>query len=247
MKNFLSGKANKVVALLLLFFVPRMLCDTLLEYDYEISSVVGIIAVIMFMRHINKSAAREQKARARECKPLAFAAAAVFAAALQLAFLSVGYRLGGSVPNGQDWLTYKNVVDSLLLAPISEEIFMRWALVEICISEDTKTYKKIIFLILSLLLWTALHGITVINVGVILMGVIFYAIYFRTKNLLYCVVLHIFVNSAAFILESPIGGKLTFLCESGVFLAADTVLTVLSFCVMMKMMGKVRRQDANLQ
>lgn len=244
MKAFLSGKTNKVVALLLLFFLPRIIGDTFFEYDYEISSIIGIIAIAMFMFYVNKPAVIRQKNCVKESKMIVFAAAVTFAITLQFMFLCLSYRMN-TLTAESNWLTYKRIVDLIILAPISEELFMRWSLVETCISKDTKKYKKIIFLVMALALWNFCHGLDTINITIILLGCIFYIIYFKSKNLLYCIVLHMSLNTMNFILTSPLQNKLTFLCKSNIFLAVDIMLIILSFCMIIINISKNKHQKAD--
>lgn len=233
MKTFLSGKTNKVIALLLIFFLPRIIGDTFFKYDYEISSIIGIIAILIFMFFVNKSAVTRQKSCIKDSSLIVFIMVIIFAVTLQFMFLCLSYRMN-TLTVESDWLTYERIVDLIVLAPISEELFMRWSLVETCISKDTKTYKKIIFLVIALAVWNFSHSLDTINITIILLGCIFYTIYFKSKNLLYCIVLHVAINAMNFILTSPLQNKLTFLCKSDFFLAFDMMFMILSFCIMMK-------------
>jgi len=247
MKTFLSGKANKVAALFLFFFLPRIIADTFFEYDYEISSIIGIIFIVMFMFYVNKPSIANQKSYIQKSKSIILLSFVILAVTLQLLFFYISYkrRLLTAYSN---WLTYKHIIDAIILAPISEELFFRWSLVETCISKDTKTYKKIIFLVLTLIVWNYGHGsITDINTTVILLGCMLYAIYFKSRNLLYCIVFHMTLNLTYLIGSSPLQNKLIFLFDSNLFIVVDILLIILSFYMTIKKISEVKKQELNLQ
>jgi len=239
MESFVSGKASKVTAIFLFALLPRLITTALFTYDYHLGVIIGAVLTLLFMQYFNKSAIEKIKTGVKSVKLFAIFTLAVAIFALQFIFLFLSFRTGGLTVDN-NWLTYEKIIGTIIIAPFAEEITFRWALTETCIDNSTGKFKKILFVCLSLIVWNFVHtkSITSINVAVIVLGLFFYIIYFKTENIFYCIIAHIAANLFARIMTSPLQSKLLFLCENNIFITFAAIILIISTLCFLKSANK---------
>ena len=205
MSKFLSGKTNKVAAVLLALILPRLLCGILFDYDYGIGPIISTLLTILLMRYFNKPFFKKVIDDSKRKKVSVLIALAIFSFCFELTFLFFAIK-NGKAEIRAHWLTYANIISPIIIAPISEEISFRWALTETGLDKGTKMIKKVFFLIFCLIIWNFLHtmDLSTINASVILLGLILYIIYLRSENIIYCIFTHMAANLSVTVMTSPI-------------------------------------------
>ncbi|MBP1547960.1 MAG: CPBP family intramembrane metalloprotease [Oscillospiraceae bacterium] len=244
MESFFSGKASKAAAIILLMLLPRLVLDIIFGYDYGSGAILGAFLTVIFVRKYNTAAFDKIKENGRNTKLSAIGASAVTVFSLQYVFWFLSVKTGELAPN-DNWLSYQNIISPVVIAPVTEEITFRWALTEICIDKNTNKLKKIVFLIWSLIFWNFIHtkSLTSINISVLLLGLLFYMIYFRTGNLLYCIFAHMFANTAFVVFTSPLQRVFMSLQDNYALFAADVIILILSIIFTIKLVNKKSDKD----
>lgn len=245
MKTFLSGKLNKVIALFILFFLPRIICDALFKYDYELGSIIGVVFIAIFMIYLNKTSTEKHEDIYAQSEAIVFFEIIIMAITFQLFFFWFSYKSDTLTVNDQ-WLTYKNIVDLIIISPISEELLFRWSLTKICINDNSKIYSKVIFILFTTVTWNFLHGME-INVPVILIGLMLYLIFFKSNNILYCITMHIAINFVYFLLMSPMQNKLWYIFDNSFFVYIDISLFIFFFYVSTKRLCLKETYNENIK
>ena len=222
MDKFFKGKLNKEIFVLLLFFLPMIILDTALGYDYEISSLISIVFTALFLRYTKKDVFKEQSAVIKKSDPLIIAALFLLAVTVQIFLFSFAFRSKAlSIDN--DWLSYKKLAAPVIIAPITEELTFRFASTKICIDKNTSKCKTIIFVLILLVIWNFSHG-TAIDLSIIFAGLILYVIFFISGNLMYCIIFHSSLNLMYALLMSPVQNNLTFIFGNNIIFAANIIL-----------------------
>lgn len=229
MKEFISGKTNKVVAIFLIMLLPRIITSLLLDYDYGLGAIIGVALTIPFMIYTDKTAVEKIKRNCKKTKVTVVMLVILMIFSVQFLLFFISAKVSELSPN-PEWLTYANIISPILIAPVAEEVLFRWALTETCINEQTTKFKKGLFLFLMLIIWNFLHtkSLTSINIDVLLLGLLFYIIYFNSGNLLYCIVAHISANLFFVIASSPLQSYLIDFCKNNIVLVIDIIVLVLS-------------------
>lgn len=123
--------------------------------------------------------------------------AALFVAAFQVGMgypLShyLGHALGLIKESGQAHITLLYAIGSMLIGPILEEFVFRGAMLHAFL--DNMNDKRAV--LLSSLLFAAIHILPHQVVGAFLLGVLFGTVYARTRNLAHTIMLHVLANIA---------------------------------------------------
>ncbi len=229
MENFLSGKASKVTAIFLLMLVPRLITSTIFEYDYELGTSIGAILTILFMKRFVNSDAVSFKNDFKSIKPSVIVTLAIAILSFQLTMFYLAMSLT-NVEITKDWLTFDNFISPVIIAPFAEEITFRWAMTETCIDKNTSKFKKVLFVVFMLFIWNFVHtkSLTSLNIQVILIGLLFYMIYFRSGNIIYCMAAHMFANLYSALLTSPLQSGLSPLFNNSLLPTVYVIILIVS-------------------
>ena len=246
MNRFLSGKINKELFVLILIFVPMIAAALIFSCDYGLSAVISIICLIFFMKKMKKGALEFQISQISKTKISTSGLLIALAVMIQILLFTFVYRTGNLFVK-EDWNKYIDIIKPILVAPVVEELFFRWASTEICIDKDTSKGRCALFLVVMLIIWTLAHGVLNINLGVTFIGAILYYIYFKTKNILHCILFHSATNISYVVLLSSFQNKVRFLFEKNLFLILVCILVVLeSIYLMFRLKSETKNEKCEI-
>ncbi len=83
------------------------------------------------------------------------------------------------------------------------------------------------------LIWNFSHSLSTIDLSIILIGILLYAIYFFSRNLWYCIIFHSLLNINACILMSPVQNQIKVLLEHNIFLVVDLIVLIIAILLLM--------------
>jgi len=204
MENSSSTKIKQFIAVIFLYsvfpFIGSIISDS--KIVYYISSTVGIVFMILLFGYMknNKMISFPQPIIKSPAIALLFP---IFAfnykcliAAITSIFVSEPLYTSSSGTN----VSLLFMCYIIIIAPIAEELIYRYALPNIFINNKDKVSTKIAVAIIGTLIWNFRHGDNLfnlnINISLIIAGFILYWIYFRTQNIIYCIIFHMTANLA---------------------------------------------------
>lgn len=203
MDNKLSNKLLCFFAVIFVYFFPSIACSVFWNSEaiHCISILIGIILVIFLMIFMDK----------KEIITISSPIVKNPIVALLILLLSFNYKfLIASISNKASSellsqsgsnveLTAVFLINAIVIGPISEELLYRFAIPNIFIKNKDHVLSKIVLAIICTLIWSFRHGDSFIsfniNISIIFASLTLYWIYFRTQNVIYCVIFHSAANT----------------------------------------------------
>jgi len=203
----ISIKIKNLIAVLFVYFLIPAVCRSVSDSKvlYLIASVISVILVVLllvYMKNNNMISVAKPAVKG----PALIVIIAILAVANRFMQVSVsGYFAPEILADTTTKVTLSYFLNAIIIAPVSEELLYRYAMPCIFLSDNATIRNKITLSIIGTLLWNFRHGGSFINffsfnISVIVAGLLLYWIFFKTYNIVYCIVFHMFSNLSVLLL-----------------------------------------------
>lgn len=206
---FLVGISGMIFSSL---FLDGIKLKMLQEFIISLALLLGGILVVYVVNEKSGSRFKDFSTKVKSDITIIVILLAVFESYLSL-FLFFGDRIGDKPEKLGLISLVLQVIDSIIIFPIAEELIFRYGMLTLLFKVDDSKLKVIISVIFNSFLWTLMHCPNDWSrVGQLMIsGSILGYIYYKCKNILYCIIYHVVTNIvlyyALYRLEIFIGKK----------------------------------------
>ena len=189
---FLVGISGMIFSSL---FLGGIKLKMLQEFIISLALLLGGILVVYVVNKKSGSRFKDFSTKVKIDITIIVILLAVFESYLSL-FLFFGDRIGEK-PDKLGFISLVlQVIDSIIIFPIAEELIFRYGMLTLLFKIDDSKLKVIISVIFTSFLWTLMHCPNDWSrVGQLMIsGSILGYIYYKCKNILYCIIYHVVTN-----------------------------------------------------
>ena len=199
MKNFLSGRADKMGLVLVIFFIPMIIFSILgIDDSYHISEMIGIGICLLYIKHLDKKERSDMFIFSFSDLSFKTVIFSCFTALAVSSIISLSYlKLGLRVDNTN---IIKSIIAACIIAPVLEEVFFRFILSKVWFWNIEESERdKLKLALIGSFTWSIIHFRYLIdffihNIAIFLVGILLYYILFATKNVVYTLIMHVVLN-----------------------------------------------------
>ncbi|MBR3024779.1 MAG: CPBP family intramembrane metalloprotease [Oscillospiraceae bacterium] len=253
MKNFLSGRANKIALALIIFFLPIIIiAASNIKDSVHVSHIAGAVLSILYLLIIKKQGNTEKLTHIRNTSGLFMIFAIVISAGLTLLPLLLLSKIGAEIEFEKE-LGVTAVISGCIVAPIVEELFFRYVLSELWFHEIDESRKEWIKLtVIGSLMWSLSHlnylGSNVaMGIFIFFNGLLLYYILFRTRNIIYTIIIHAVNNLLTTILLPLTWNSIVKATGNNAVFIVITVLLTAAFVFCFYRISKNNTSDKKLE
>lgn len=253
MKNFLSGRANKIALALIIFFLPIIIFAAFdIKDSIHISHIAGAVLSILYLLIIKKQGNTEKLVSVRNTSVLYAVFSIVIGAGFLLLPILLLSKIGAEIEYDNE-LSVTSIISGCIVAPIVEELFFRYVLSELWFHEIDENKKEWIKLaVIGSLMWSLSHlNYLGSNAAMIIIlvfhGLLLYYILFRTRNIIYPIMIHAVNNLLTKLLLPLTWNSIVKATENNAVFTVITVLLAAAFVFCFYRISKNNTSDKKLE
>ena len=179
-----------------------------LSINEVLIKIVAAVLIVFLMIKIKKQAVKDLYYKMKQLNNRIILLLILNSFWLYIVFAYIAvFLVENKVTVPKSFLPLGKLLAMVIVAPITEEIVFRWAVVEA--KEKTNKIISIIIYGVMIFIWNMVHtkSFSVIDIFVVIVGLVLYGIYFTSGNIYYCIIFHGVYNVSAYMFNSPLIGK----------------------------------------